>query len=124
MNRESYTAKAMEPETIEINGHFDVGATGAVSGTTGRGVTSVTRTGTGAYSIKLDDVFNRFEGANISIMHSTEAGVEPQLNASTLTASTKTLTFTCYDTDGSSGATDPPNGSTVFFSIRVKNTGA
>jgi hypothetical protein len=55
------------PMLTLIDGGFDVGATGAVSGTVGNGISSITRLGVGTYRIKLSDSFNHFYDFNASM---------------------------------------------------------
>lgn len=64
-----------EPMLTQIDGSFIVGATGAVAstGAIGTGVKSVTRQGTGKYTIQLSDNYNRFIGANFSLLQATSA---------------------------------------------------
>ena len=115
----------MEPMSIDINGHFAVGATGAVGTLVGRGITSVTRNSEGLYTILLDDVYSRFEGFTCNILHATELHLRPQLiSQAVATKATRTVVFSTFDADDSSGVDDPPSGSTVYFTIKVKNTGA
>jgi hypothetical protein len=47
---------------VMLQGEFTVGATGSVSGIKGSGISTVTRTGTGAYDIVFDDKYNKFLG--------------------------------------------------------------
>lgn len=115
----------LERDVVKLFGFVTFGATGAVSAVGGLGLTSVTRTGTGAYTIKLSDAYVRllaasfrFAGASASGVASVElvdshANVQVDIKA-------KTIKIQCYDYAGS--AVDPASGSDVLFEITTRNT--
>jgi hypothetical protein len=115
---------ALQKQVVILEGRFAVGSTGAVSGLKGSGIKSVTRTGTGAYEIVLDDRFDRFLGINFQVAHATASGVatvmltdvSPDGNVQAGAA----LPVLCLDFAGS--AADPASGSVVFFNIVVRNS--
>lgn len=64
-----------EPMLTFIDGSFIVGGSGAIAstGAVGTGVKSVTRQGTGKYTIQLSDNYNRFLGGDITLFQATSA---------------------------------------------------
>lgn len=55
------------PMLTMIQGNVVIGASGAVSSSSGVGVTSVTKLATGIYRIKLQDNYNHFVGADFTL---------------------------------------------------------
>jgi len=55
------------PMLTMLEGHLDVGSSGAVEATSGgKGITSITKLATGIYQIKLQENFNHFVGADFT----------------------------------------------------------
>jgi hypothetical protein len=116
---------ALQKQIVILEGRFSVGSSGAVSGLKGSGIKSVTKeSGTGVYSIVLDDRFDRFLGINFAVAHATSSGVaavmltdvSPDGNLQAGTA----LPVLCLDFANS--AANPADGSVVFFNIMVRNS--
>jgi hypothetical protein len=102
-------AKTFQPYLVDVVGNVAIGATGAVGAATGRGFT-VTRTGTGLYTVTLD--------ANVSvpaIIH-CDAMIVNSSGAACFDAYVLTLNA------GAKTAADPPNGSFLTFRIVVQNS--
>jgi hypothetical protein len=116
---------ALQKQVVILEGRFAVGSSGAVSGLKGAGIKSVTKeSGTGVYSIVLDDRFDRFLGINFTVAHATDSGVavvmltdvSPDGNVQAGTA----LPVLCLDYAKS--AANPADGSVVFFTIMLRNS--
>ena len=108
--------RTTNPFTVCIEGMVEIGSTGAVSTAHGKGFT-VTRTGTGAYTIALvaqNGVFDIL-AANASVIHSTSRKV--QLLA--VSKSAGNLTIQC--TDNADSAADPAAGANLQFSFVIQN---
>jgi len=108
--------RTTNPFTVCIEGMVDIGSTGAVGTAHGKGFT-VTRTGTGAYTIALVaqngvyDILN----ANASVIHSTSRKVQ------LLTASKTSGNMTIQVTDNADSNADPASGAKLQFSFVVQN---
>jgi hypothetical protein len=116
---------ALQKQVVILEGRFAVGSAGAVSGLKGAGIKSVTKeSGTGVYSIVLDDQFNRFLGINFTVAHASASGiakvemtdVSPDGNVQAGAA----IPVVCLDFAGS--AANPADGSVVFFTIILRNS--
>jgi hypothetical protein len=116
---------ALQKQVIILEGRFDVGASGAATGLKGAGIKSITKeSGTGVYSIVLDDQFNRFLGINFTVAHATASGiakvemtdVSPDGNVQAGAA----IPVVCLDFAGA--AANPADGSVVFFTIMLRNS--
>ena len=115
----------LQKQMVILEGRFAVGSAGAVSGLQGAGIKSVTKeSGTGVYSIVLDDRYDRFLGINFTVAHATDSGVavvmltdvSPDGNVKAGTA----LPVLCLDYAKS--AANPADGSVVFFTIILRNS--
>lgn len=108
--------RTTNPFTVCVEGNVLIGSTGAVSTQHGKGFT-VTRTGTGAYTIALVaqngvyDILN----ANVSVIHSTSRKV--QLLAIDASAGTLTVQVT----DNADSAADPASGARLQLSFVAQN---
>ena len=65
LNQFTYT---LEQDTVTVYGSADIGSSGAVSGSGGLGVSSVSKSATGTYDINLKQVYARFLHADIQII--------------------------------------------------------
>jgi hypothetical protein len=115
----------LQKQMVILEGRFAVGSSGAVSDLQGSGIKSVTKeSGTGVYSIVLDDRYDRFLGINFTVAHATDSGVavvmltdvSPDGNVKAGTA----LPVLCLDYAKS--AANPADGSVVFFTIILRNS--
>jgi hypothetical protein len=108
--------RTTNPFTVCIEGMVDIGSTGAVGTAHGKGFT-VTRTGTGAYTIALVSQGGVFDilAANASVIHSTSRKVQ------LLTASAAGGSMTIQVTDNADSAADPASGAKLQFSFVIQN---
>lgn len=92
-----------------LSGHWAVGTAGAVGAKTcGEGMT-LTRTGTGAYTITLSDTYYALAAAHINVNTTLPASEGQLVKLGTWNRSAKTFTFTLYDAD-TPAAADPVDG--------------
>lgn len=106
-----------------IEGSFVVGTTGDVGATTGAGVTSVTRTGTGAYRITLQDKYNRFLGAGFSFDEAAVGSVGvSEVNHKLPQTGIPAGYLDVQMRNASGTAANATAGSTFYFNILVDNT--
>lgn len=119
------THYAFEQDTVRIWGNVAIGATGAVGTVKGAGVASVTRTGTGAYTITLSDAYHQLLGFDVIFGGGTASGIGGVELVSTLAAQktdiqAKNIKIQCYSSG--STAADPANGTIMQFEICVRNS--
>lgn len=116
----------LEVDVVELFGSITIGSTGAVSSSSGKGISSVTRDSTGKYTIALSDRYNSFLFASAVILDDTNSdpvtvGVQPRLYAEAVNNATPTIAFQFYNhTNGA--VADPASGAVVYFSIKLRNS--
>lgn len=117
-------AKTLQPYLVMVAGKVAIGASGAVGTASGKGFT-VTRTGTGLYTVTLD--------ANVSvpdILHASAdvvfatGGNTQTAKILTLDAANKKITLQTNDAGTVDVAADPPSGAILVFKIIVQNAQA
>lgn len=108
-----------EQEPTSIFGTCLIGATGAVGTTKGMGVASLTRTGTGAYTITLQDAYTKLLELNVWFGATSSGIVAVRLASDYATQTTdikaKTVKIVCYS--ATTTAADPANGALMQFKI-------
>jgi hypothetical protein len=118
---------------VVISGAFSVnGASSPVAfrgpdglGTTlPAGITSLTRTGTGEYTLTFDDSFYAMTGAQVSLMLATAADSKVQLTAVPANLNTSTAMTQKITTITTAAAADiaAASGNEVFFEFRFKRS--
>jgi hypothetical protein len=115
----------IEKDTVTLFGNVAIGGTGAVGTVGGAGIASVARTGTGAYTITLTDLFNKllafrwcFGGGTASGIGSVELAGSLATQTSDIKA--KTVKVVCYSSAAT--AADPASGCVLQFEIVGRNT--
>jgi len=108
-----------------IEGNAVIGSTGAVGTVKGSGVLSVTRTGTGAYTIKLEDKYQRYLGGTIGFINASTGSGVASVEVCSLTVNTEVADGTgikiqCYDYAGV--AVDPASASVMGFICWLRNS--
>lgn len=131
-NRKFYRGTSfcsIERELCFLFGSAVIGAAGAVGTVKGLGIASVTHTGTGLYTIELEDEYYRYISGKVGFIHATGgsgiATVEMAHNPATFQAdfkSTKQINVKCLDFTGA--AADPAAGSVMGFETLVRNSSA
>lgn len=117
----------LEIGVVTLFAKVTVGAAGAPTLTSGKGITSVTRNSAGKYTFLLDDSYNTFLYGDVTVMNSTlsdpsVAGTKANLFSeavATVAAPTVVFQFT-KSTDGS--ALDPANGAVFFVVLHIRNS--
>ena len=118
---------SLEIDVVTLFGTITIGASGAVSASTGKGITSVTNNSTGKYTVLLADTYNGFLWADGIVLDDTNSdpvsvGVVPRLfsqDVASLTAPVVILQF--YDVAGGEVA-NPASGAVVYFKIDLRNS--
>lgn len=82
-NRTFNPPRALEKELIALPFRFSLSAAAAVvaGSTFGRGVTSVTKTGTGQYTVQLQDIFPAFLSADFTVRGTGTVVTVPELRS-------------------------------------------
>ena len=96
-----------------------VGSTGAVSATSGFGLTSITRSGTGNYTILLDRKYKKLLACSATFIQGTPQG----LGLAVKTDSIASAGSVAIATNVTATATDPSSGTIILFKITVADTG-
>ena len=108
-----------------IEGNAVIGSAGAVGTVKGSGVTSVTRTGTGAYTIKLQDKYSRYLGGHTGFINASTGSGIASVEVASLTVNDEVADGTgikiqCYDYTGV--AADPASASVMGFYCWLRNS--
>lgn len=116
----------LEIDVVTLYGSITIGAAGAVSSSTGKGIASVALTGTGGYIVTLSDTYNAFLYADIQTLHSTDSdattvGIHGRINAQAVNTTTPTVTFQMFAGDDGADA-NPASGAVLYFQIVVRNS--
>ncbi len=109
----------LQTRTIEVVG-LVTGAAGAVAQTLTsgcRGITSITETATGKYTIVFKDVGKVFLGAWFSFLGATGTATAVAGKVVTYTASTKTMTIEVYDAGATPALVDLTTAMQMFIRV-------
>ena len=128
-NRDFKDVQSLDREVKCISGKFTFHAsdgTTTLDTANSMGVASVSNASSSLVTITLDDKYNRFLGAQVTILDAAAADAKKlitHITAETV-ATTKTviLQFTSVDDGGLSSNADL-GGDTVYFMVWVKNSG-
>lgn len=120
-------AGSLEVGCVTLYGTITIGSTGAVSASTGKGITSVTRNSAGKYTVLLNDTYNSLLFADAKILHSTlsdasTVGIYANIfSQAVATAAAPTVIFQFVALDDGAAA-DPASGAVIYYKIEVKNS--
>lgn len=96
-----------------------IGSSGAVTLVSRTGIASITKNGTGDYSLVLQDRYSSLKFAQIMVLDDTAQDMHAQIYSEDVAGSTKTIRFLTLA--GASPA-HPANGAKLLIKIEVKNT--
>lgn len=118
-------AHSLEKSKCFLYGRFTVGATGAptIDAVNSKGVTSITRTGVGKYSVVLNDNWNRLFLFEFVSIFSTPASVAAAL-LSEQVANVASPSFVVQFYSAAGTAVELANGEDIRFEIVLKNSTA
>lgn len=118
---------SLEKYVVDLWGHADIGASGAVSAVAGGGISNVVKEATaGQYTIVLEDKYNRLLDVDVKIMDdavTSVAQVQILQNPATVQADfvgDKSVTIQCLDFAGA--AVNPASGARLVLHVTVRNT--
>lgn len=119
-DRITYTAEALDRETVVLFGHATIGATGAPTlvAADSKGIASITRNSAGDYTVVLQDTYPRFLGGEIIQYGSTSQDLTFHIKSHTV-STTKQFNFVCKTANT---ATDPTSGTELYWIVRLKNS--
>lgn len=112
--------QAIEQGVTTVYAKLTVGATGAVSASSGYGLSSIVRNSAGNYTITLDRKFKKILSVVPTVIEGTPQGLEMTVTDDSM-SSGGALTVE-FGTDGGT-ATDPSSGQIIIFAITVADTG-
>jgi len=119
-----YNSKNIRNEVITVYAGITIGASGAPTlvAADSYGVTSITRTGAGLYTLVLRDAYNAIqfaEGCFFADSPAEDINITFDLNGSS--ATTKNILFATLT---GATATDPSSGSKVYIKLDMRNSTA
>lgn len=118
-NRNYNRKQALEKEVKEIYLEASIGAAGAPTLVRGLGVTSITRTGTGDYTIQLQDKYNRLMCASISVEYPSPQTLFSRVDHESVAIDGKI--YIGFGTTGDSSR-ELTNGSVLKIRFDLKNS--
>jgi hypothetical protein len=110
--------QALENEIKEIYAKLTFGSSGAVTLTTGHGVASASKTGTGDYRITLSDAYVSLKMVEGTFLKSSAEDIRVQLKSEDV-ASGKTIDILTLT---GASATNPSSGAVLFLKFELKNS--
>ena len=112
---------ALENEVVTIYALLTIGASGAVTLTRGKGITSAAKTNTGRYTLTLQDKHKRLLYGNAQLLRASgTADIKLKLNAETVD-STKTVEIgVTKSSDGT--VLEPTSGDLIYVKLELGTT--
>lgn len=116
----------LEIDPVVLWGTITIGATGAVSSSSGKGIASVVRDSAGKYTITLSDRYNAFLWGSANVLNSTlsdptTVGIYANLFSEAVNNATPTVVIQFVALDDGAAA-DPANGAVVYFKLEMRNS--
>jgi len=116
----------LEVDVVELFGSCVIGASGAVSSYSGKGITSITRLSAGKYSVNMADRYNLFLYGSCNLLDDTNSdpatvGVHNRLFSEAVNNATPAVVFQFIAMDDGAAA-DPAAGATLYFNLKVRNS--
>jgi hypothetical protein len=111
-----------QPGLVKLLGNIVIGASsGAISSQSIPGATAA-RTSTGKYTLTLDDKYQAFLGGHVSILKTTVANCQFQINAASM--STPSVVLDCFTVDRSPNVLVDPVSLTLHVELNVDQSSA
>jgi len=117
-NRNFNRVQALEKEVKHLYAEVNIGATGAPTIVKALGITSISRSAAGTYSVTLSDKYMRLMHVSVIQLASSAEDLTFQIKSNDV-SSTKVVEIFCK---AAAVATDPSNGSKLFIKLEVKNS--
>jgi hypothetical protein len=117
---------SLEVNVCELFGSITVGAAGAVTTSSGKGIASVVKEASaGQYTITLSDQYNSLLWAGFTLVSSTDGaqtvGTAFRINSSAVGAAAPVVVLQCSDTATGADA-NLTSGDVVLFTFKLKNS--
>lgn len=110
--------QALEKEIKEIYAKLTFGSSGAVTLTTGHGVSSAVKSATGDYEITLQDRYVSLKMVEGILLKSSGEDIRVQLKSESVASDGKLSILTLTG----SSATNPSSGAVLLLKFELKNT--
>jgi hypothetical protein len=126
-NRNFYpNHKSLEVDVVHLYAQIVIGASGAVSSSSGLGIASVVKeSAAGQYTITLSDSYNKLLHANVFALSTTDAaqtvGTAFRVQSQAVDAATPTLVIQASDTATGADA-NPTSGDILYVKIELRNS--
>jgi hypothetical protein len=104
---------------VGIHGYADIAADASVAASVVRGGV-VTKTGTGEYTLTLEDKYVGIESVQLTLQAATAVNLVPQIKATDV-VSAKTIVF---NLNAAAVPTNPSAACRVYIALRLKNSTA
>lgn len=117
---------SLEVNVVEFFGSITIGSSGAVASTDlTKGITSITYSTTGKYTVLLDSAYNKLLWANVSMLHSTDSspatvGTFFRVNSEAV-GTTGAIVFQAFTGDDGADA-EPASGAILYFNVKCRNS--
>lgn len=118
---------SLEVGVVKLWCSITVGATGAVTTSSGKGIASVTRNSAGNYTVALSDTYNSLLHASWSLLHSASSdpatvGVFMRTASQAVSSGTApAVVLQCFTGDDGAAA-DPASGAVITAEFTLKNS--
>jgi len=115
---------SLERGKAVLFGKVAIGATGAptLNAVKSKGIASISRTGVGAYTVTLNDIYVDMYKCGVSFLFATSPGVANVYVVSHNVGAAKTILIQCQDFAGA--AVDPASGAEMQMEIMLKTSTA
>jgi hypothetical protein len=115
--------KCLQNDLVILEAHVVIGGTGAVSSISGAGISSVTRTGTGAYTIALSQNFHRLLGVSATFSGTDASSVFiVQANSAAVDTDVQAGNVKLICRNASAVAVDPTSANVMHVVIMARKS--
>lgn len=113
---------SLERGVVSISGSFVVNSSGVITSQAGQGAT-VSKTGTGQYTITLQDAYNGLIFPDVQIQSATTQNLNVQCASNTIATGTATPVLVFNLVSAATGnAADFTAVATVYYDLKLKNS--
>lgn len=117
-NRNFNRVQALEKESKHLYAEVNIGASGAPTIVKALGISSISRSAAGTYSVTLEDKYMRLLHVDVMQLASAAEDLTFQVKSNNVSTTKVIEIFS----KAAAVATDPSNGSKLFIKIEVKNS--
>lgn len=118
---------ALEVSVVEIFCEVNIGASGAVTSSSGKGCGTVTRTSAGLYRIPLSDSYNKLLWAGVTLLDDTDSdpatvGVHSRIEAEDVDGTSTPFVDVQFFAGDDGAAADPASGAKWYACLKLRNS--